>query len=200
MIKKAGEDRRTRRTRALLQAALLELLQKRKLSDIQIKEIAERADVSRPAFYLHFDSKEALLFSYIDDLFDELHKTVFEEMAKMQNITVKMLVMTSFKLCKDRSQAWQLAMQMENKDLLIARWRQHIANLMRTFAKQPNTQIVEHVLEEYVVDFVTGGVYMLLQRWMKEGLKTPVEQIGQLAYELVEHYGSWTAKTGLNRV
>ncbi|MCW1966681.1 MAG: TetR/AcrR family transcriptional regulator [Anaerolineae bacterium] len=183
-----------------MQAALLELLQKKRLSDIQIKEITELADVSRPAFYLHFYSKEELLFSYIDDLFDELNKTVFENMAKKQNITLKMLVLTSFKLCKDHAETWQLAMQIENKDMLMLRWRQHIAQLMDTFAKQPGSQITPHEMDSYVKDFVTGGVYMVLQRWIKEGLQTPVEQIGQLAYELVEHYGAWSTKTDTHRV
>lgn len=53
MSTKQSTDRRARRTRAALQKALLELLQKRRLDSIQIQEITGRAD-SRPAFYLHF--------------------------------------------------------------------------------------------------------------------------------------------------
>jgi len=32
---------------------------------------------------------------------------------------------------------------------------------------------------------MAGGVYMLLRRWMEEGMKTPVAQVGQMAYQLV---------------
>ena len=190
MSTKQSTDRRARRTRAALQKALLELLQKRRLDSIQIQEITDRADVSRPAFYLHFGSKEELLLSHIDDLFAELHKAVFAEAAKYQQVTLEMLVMTSFQLWSKEAQAWSVAWQIENKDLLLIRLRRHMAALMAAFAASPGSNITPHPkLHDYVVDFITGGVYMLLRRWAEEGMKTPVEQMGRLAYQLVAHMG-----------
>src|SRR5882757_3048006 len=69
-------DRRVRRTRRQLQQALLQLLRDEPLSKITISQIAARADVSRQAFYLHFSSKEELLLSHIDDVFDDIRATV----------------------------------------------------------------------------------------------------------------------------
>ena len=186
-----SNDRRARRTRAALQSALLTLLQKRRLDSIQIKEITDLADVSRPAFYLHFDSKEELLLSHIDDLFAQLHQVVFAEVTKHQPVTLETLVMTSFELWGKEAQAWQVAMQFENKDLLLARLRGHMAALMAQFAAYPGSNITQHGLHEYVVDFVTGGVYMLLRRWAEEGMKRSAQEMGQLAYQLVARYGEW---------
>lgn len=189
MSSKESMDRRARRTRAALQTALLELLQKRRLDSIQIKEITDLADVSRPAFYLHFESKEDLLLSHVDDLFAQLHQTVFEEISDSHPIDLKTLVMTSFELWGKEAQSWQVALQLENKDLLLARLRRHMAALMDQFATQPGSNISQHPLHEYVVDFITGGIYMLLRHWSDEGMKTTAEQMGQLAYQLVAHYG-----------
>jgi AcrR family transcriptional regulator len=191
MSTKQSTDRRARRTRALLQKALLELLQKRRLDSIQIKEITDLADVSRPAFYLHFESKEELLLSHIDDLFTQLYKAVFEDVTRSRPITLEMLVMTSFQLWGKEAKAWHVAFQVENKDLLLARLRRHMAAIMDEFAAHPGSNITQHPLHDYVVDFVTGGVYMLLRRWAEEGMKIPAEQMGQLAYQLVAHMGSW---------
>lgn len=187
-----SNDRRARRTRAALQSALLTLLQKRRLESIQIKEITDLADVSRPAFYLHFESKEELLLSHIDDLFAQLHETVFAEVAKHQQVTLELLVMTSFQLWGKEAKAWSVAWQLENKDVLLMRLRQHMATLMATFAATPGSNINQHpLMHDYVVDFVTGGVYMLLRRWIEEGMKPPAEQVGRLAYQLVAHYGAF---------
>lgn len=187
-----SNDRRARRTRAALQTALLTLLQKRRLDSIQIKEITDLADVSRPAFYLHFASKEELLLSHIDDLFAQLHKAVFADRAQRQPVTLATLVTTSFQLWEKEAKAWQVALQIENKDLLLIRLRRHMAALMDEFAAYPGSNITQHpIMHDYIVDFVTGGVYMLLRRWAEERMKTPAEQMGELAYQLVAHYGAW---------
>ena len=95
MSKKQKVDRRVRRTRALLQNSLLDLLQKKRLAKIQIKEITEHADLSRQAFYLHFDSKEELLFSYLDDVFAQIHQ-VIERHLKTQ-LTIEAFAVATYR-------------------------------------------------------------------------------------------------------
>ena len=67
-------DLRSRRTRKQLQQALGALINEKPFNKIQITEITDRAEVSRPAFYLHFRSKEDLLISHLDIVFDEFHE------------------------------------------------------------------------------------------------------------------------------
>jgi len=56
-------DRRARRTRQLLQRALIELIGERRYDAITIQDIADRADVGRTTFYLHFGNKDELFVS-----------------------------------------------------------------------------------------------------------------------------------------
>jgi AcrR family transcriptional regulator len=65
-------DPRIRRTRRLLQDALLALAEDRDFTEITIAEIAQQAEVNRNTFYLHYRDKEHLLASALDVLFDEL--------------------------------------------------------------------------------------------------------------------------------
>ena len=51
-------DRRVRRTRGRLRAALGSLLHERPYEDIAVKQILARADVGRSTFYAHFDDKD----------------------------------------------------------------------------------------------------------------------------------------------
>ena len=53
-------DRRVQRTRDVLQQALIELLHEGSYDAITIQEIADRANVGRTTFYLHYRSKDAL--------------------------------------------------------------------------------------------------------------------------------------------
>jgi AcrR family transcriptional regulator len=66
-------DRRVRRTQATLQRALIDLVQERDLSQINVADVADRADVSRSTFYDHYtdvhELAEAACTSMLDDMF-----------------------------------------------------------------------------------------------------------------------------------
>lgn len=48
--------------------ATVELLKQQELSDISIRQITEKAEVSRNSFYRNYKDKEDILFSYVRNL------------------------------------------------------------------------------------------------------------------------------------
>lgn len=54
-------DRRQRRSRAALEAALITLIAQKPWAEITVEDIAAEADVARATFYAHFKDKTALL-------------------------------------------------------------------------------------------------------------------------------------------
>lgn len=65
-------DRRVRRTREALHAALVALIIEKGFDAITIQDVIEEADVGRTTFYEHFSGKEALLRFGFQRLRDEL--------------------------------------------------------------------------------------------------------------------------------
>lgn len=72
MAERIVKDARVRRTRRRLREALVSLIHEKSYPAIVVDEILERADVGRSAFYAHFQNKDALLTSGIDEM---LHET-----------------------------------------------------------------------------------------------------------------------------
>ena len=67
----AGEsrkDRRVERTERRLRAALVALIHEKNYDAIVVKEILQRAETGRSAFYSHFQDKDALLASGIREI------------------------------------------------------------------------------------------------------------------------------------
>ncbi|CTQ55074.1 putative dihydroxyacetone kinase regulator [Roseibium album] len=60
-IRDGTMDRRSRKTRAQLTFAMVQLLQEHAWEDISVRHICDAADVARSTFYLHFASKVELL-------------------------------------------------------------------------------------------------------------------------------------------
>jgi AcrR family transcriptional regulator len=69
-------DRRVRRTRRNLHAALIALINERGYDRITVQDILDRADIGRSTFYAHFRDKDALLLASFDDLRDGLRHDV----------------------------------------------------------------------------------------------------------------------------
>ena len=63
------EDRRIKRTKRQLSAGLIELMKKKNIKDITIKELVEKVDINRSTFYLHY--------SDIYDLLNDIEKNLW---------------------------------------------------------------------------------------------------------------------------
>ncbi len=78
-------DRRVRRTQKLLHEALIALLLAKNYDTITVQEILDRADVGRSTFYAHFQSKDELLLSGMDELRTTLNAATREERMKLKS-------------------------------------------------------------------------------------------------------------------
>ena len=67
-MRAVSEDRRVRRTRGLLQDALLTVMARKGYDAVTVQDIIDEADVGRSTFYAHFLDKDDLLLSGLDEL------------------------------------------------------------------------------------------------------------------------------------
>ncbi len=185
MTNKMKEDRRIRRSRKLLQSALVTLLRRKNLAKIQIKEIVEEADVARSTFYQHFETKEQLLFSLVDDLFAQIHIIVFQERDSGEELDHLHLLTASFEQWRLHSEELEWVLQVENKDLLITALRGHIEALKQEADKHMVPNLAFRAYEEYTISFVSGGLYMLIKDWINNDMRESSETMGKIALVLL---------------
>lgn len=71
-------DLRLRRTQTLLREALIELIEEQSFDKITVRELTERAMVSRAAFYRNYQDKYDLVEQIFDEAMQELFNAVSE--------------------------------------------------------------------------------------------------------------------------
>ncbi|MCU0464958.1 MAG: TetR/AcrR family transcriptional regulator [Anaerolineae bacterium] len=71
-------DRRVERTITALRDALMALIVEKGYDAISIQDIADRANVARATFYLHFRDKDDLMFSGMKLIYDQLAQSIHE--------------------------------------------------------------------------------------------------------------------------
>src|SRR5687768_13411706 len=72
------EDLRVRRTRKLLQKALLEAASEKGFAHVSVRDITERAMVNRATFYRHYEDKYDLLTQYMKELSEMIESDPME--------------------------------------------------------------------------------------------------------------------------
>ena len=180
-----SNDLRVRRTRKWLQDALIGLMKEKPLQDIQITELTARAQVSRPAFYLHFSSKEELLLSHVDVIFDEFHAEISREIAR-GNIDRKRFSLMLFQYWERYAETLRMVIQAENPDILLERLKEYVGVIMKEIAAKTRRPATDSRLQELIVGYVAGGAYMLLTQWISNKMPFSAEQMGLLFYDLTD--------------
>ena len=183
MITKTSTDLRARRTRQWLQAALIALMQEKPFHAIQITEIAERANVSRPAFYLHFHTKEDLLLSQVDLVFEafraELARQVAAGTADRQRFSVML-----FEYWERYADTLKLVIQADGQHVLLERVRHYVGMIMDDLAAPKPRAAGSAQRRALAADFMAGGAYMLLKTWIMDNRPLSAAEMGALLYQL----------------
>ena len=65
--RQVNTDLRIRRTRERLGAALIALIEEKTVDNVSVREVLDRAQVGRSTFYLHYQDKNDLLVSQMEN-------------------------------------------------------------------------------------------------------------------------------------
>jgi len=175
--RKKAEDRRVRRTRALLQNALMSLMIEKGYESITVQDIIDRADVGRATFYAHFADKQSLLSSRLEDLRARLLQeqrgalTTVRNGAHVLGFSRAMLQHASESL-----PLWRKLAGEESGAFVLARIHEMLAELVRNdVAAMGCTQ--RGAEREALIQYLTGGFVALMTWWLNAGAKLSVDEI-----------------------
>ncbi len=155
-----------------IQEATLELLRKKSLKEIKVKEIVEKAGVSRSAFYKNYDSKDEVMQSIVHDSFRDLSGKLKKKKGKSENEVIPVireLVENCGKLSLlYNGDAWQ-------GDTLL--------QCMNLYMKDFMAESLQYE-DEYQVQFWIGGTYNVIQYWIDTGMHESSEELAEKILKL----------------
>ena len=172
----------------------MSLMKEKPFREIQVTEIADRAEVSRPAFYLHFRSKEELLFSHVDAVFEEFHADFVDEIATGR-IDLQKFSILLFQYWEKYADILKMVIEADLPKILIERLRGYFATLVAELAESDRNSKQDVRRQEFVIDYVAGGSYLLLTKWISNGRPASPEQMGYILSELIAPCESFIKST-----
>lgn len=182
-------DRRILRTKKLLSAALLGLMQEKPFDEVTIKEIAERADVNRATFYLHYGTKEELLFSSLQSRFDQLVQTIEADIHDNPDEPIwsdERYDQLVFEHVAEHVDLYKVILDQNGMGMIIHQIIDYIANVAErnTAAYYSNGQEFKIPLD-ITSRFVAGAMFSLIVWWVRNDLPHTPAEMAQMCHQLV---------------
>lgn len=150
-----------------IQRAMVCLLGRKDFKSISVKELVERAGVSRSAFYRNYQSKEEVLQSIIHDNFVENVKQI----RAVKNLDSRMewqkIIESIARQCADMysvmsPDAWP-------GETILQCMNEYLTEMLPQMA----------IVDELQARFWMGGCYNSIQYWLDTGRKEPVEELAE---------------------
>lgn len=184
-------------TSSLFDDALIELLEKKDINYITIKELCDKAGVNRSTFYLHYESINDLLdetMQYILDKFlKKFNKNPEEFISNIDNLSLKDLNFINKEYLSP-----YLEFIKENRKIYLAYLNN--SNTLKAFDSANN--LSEYVIEpimskfgiperdrKYWMVFGIKGITAIIELWIKNDCVDDIEYIEKIIIDCIRPYG-----------
>lgn len=163
-------DRRVVRTRQLLRDALTELILEKGFDAVTVSDIAERANLGRATFYLHYRDKEELLFKSLEAVFDEL----VEKIEPLGSNFATSPPMVAFQHAAENSDLYLIILSGQGSGSIYKRVREYMA---RIALERFLTDIVTDTTlpRDLLANYVSGSLLSLIDWWLRNGMPESAE-------------------------
>ena len=190
------EDRRTRKTKKAICDAFAELLAEKELHRITVKEIIEKADISRVTFYNH----------YLDiyDLSDKFEENIMLDAAllvlDLEDVPYEDFFSHLTGYVTDNRTAFKMMFSPNGTNKLRFKFCALLEGLLRQLYLEDRGLTESNANIDYMIRYRAQGIVSVLETWVQDDLREPAAVIAQIMAVLdgsiEDQFTDWMQKHG----
>ena len=176
-------DRRVERTRALLRKALLSLVEERGFEGLTVQDIIDRANVGRATFYAHFDNKEDLLVSGLEELRLSLKEQLHTALAQRSGSDDRLFTFSRglFEHASGHRDLFRAMAGKRSRAVVQRLFQRMLLELVRENLKAMAPAADRGSLRlEAAIQFIAGGLFGLQMWWMDGKVLLSADEIDEI--------------------
>lgn len=177
-------DKRVEKTRNSIITTFKEMIIEKDFKEITIKELAERANINRKTFYLHYESMEEILFDLSIDLSDQIFESLNERgFFNPDCFDINILVESIDNIINSN---YELTRKIISSDSYRF-FSRNIKDLVKdSFIRKVRARIhVDGYIMNLVGDYIASGFAKLLKDWFENPNGLSSNDISKLASALI---------------
>lgn len=195
-IKNQSVDRRVQRTRQLLNEALMALIVEVGYDAITVQNIIDRANLGRSTFYAHYQHKDDLLLSGMEEVVHSLiggdEESALEEKGEREGRRI-LSTLPIFRHAQEQYDLHKAIMGGRGIDLIIKTIQDHLSSHIQEQIERLVTEgQTPSVPPVVMASYLAGSLMTLLSWWLDNDMPYPPEKMDKMFQELAMP-GVWAA-------
>jgi AcrR family transcriptional regulator len=184
------KDIRVRFTRKTLQDSLLALMKEKSILDISIKDICNRAGLSRSTFYTYYKDQYDLLRQIEEQTSIEADKIIQPyrrgtERPSNRSREAAAIFRKALQFIADNSNSIQVLLSENGDNNFQKKYIRSSIEKYWLFTKDISDKLPDKKSARYDSVFIVSGVIALVQEWLKDGMDIPVPEMAKILTRLI---------------
>lgn len=180
-------DIRIKRTKDLINNAMLELIKEKPIEKITPTELCRRATINRNTFYSHYKSTSDVLTEIEDELFETVDSSLNVNNTPVDAITI---------LCKmlKTNQKLSNLIFSKNASAKIMNRVFEITNKFNMSKMSNENNNLSETQKQMLSSYTIMGSAAALEQWVKNGMIEEPESVAKFIYSISKHGSSIVTK------
>jgi len=175
-------DRRIQKTRQAIMNTFVDLLTEKGFDKITINDIADRANINRGTFYLHYVDK----FDLLDKCIETYIEPLLQQCANTTDTSTDAIALQSiFEYLEKNFTIYKLLLSNEGAGFFRNRLYAIIAQALEVIAIKPENNAFSNGV---TIHFLTSGFIGVLEWWLNNSMPCNVQEITDQLMFLIEPY------------
>lgn len=173
------QDRRIRKTRAVLKSALLSLMTEKSVKHITVKELCDKADINRGTFYLHYKDVFDMLEQIEDEMFQSFHEYLNIPENEMLSLS-KDKLKDIFTFVQENSEFCKVMLSDKGEIGFTRKLIKFLHDKFTAFFE--NTSVAE-----LYFSFMIYGFLGLIENWLSTGMNETPDEMALICDNLISN-------------
>lgn len=176
-------DRRIRKTKNSIRESFMELIMEKNFSEITVKEIASRADISRRTFYMHYTSIDAILDEMNAELSQRVQQLFYNrDFTHAQMSDIKDLFCELNEILNRNYAFYKRLCSLDSYGFFVQMLNLVLKDIIATTLEQ--TFHLEEQAKHAYSEYISGGIISLYVNWLKTDSDFTLDQLVDIAAQI----------------
>ena len=176
-------DKRSLKTRKAIKLAFLKILKTKDISEINITEITNSANINRNSFYTHYKSINNILDDINTDICNYVGK-ILERHPYSDMINNPYLIINEFsRVVANNNYIAEYLIFSKSSNKLVRKLKNSICD--KFYQSYLNTVDRADPMARYMINYVISGVFEMYYVWFTEGKQASLDEVGKQVSKLI---------------